>query len=334
VSQSSPWPTVTIHPSQQPDQIEDQVARALKSRRLPAKLHYLTPQQARRWLEVHAAYAPSGAIAGATAGAYGRVFDDLAQRINGRPVQVVSLGCGGGQKDARLLRALDTACCPARYLAVDAGLSLVLIASDAVASAVPACLIRRLVADLDALDDWRDHLERGGERDELQLFCAFGITPNSDADLLIERIARQTVPGDLLLISANIHDPDDPKHCLRAILKQYDNPQTRRWLTTFFADLDWPVTPGQLVFGLHEQESPARISATLTLPRPQATTIGTDTFEVPAGECLQVFFSNRFRPGDLTALLHRHGFSCYHYTETANAAEAVWSAQRISESSR
>ena len=325
------WPEVTIHPSQHPSCLAEQLARALSSRRLPAKFHYLTPQQARRWLRVHAAYAPSGGMLGATTAAYGRLFEDLAQRLAPRPVQVIGLGCGGGQKDALLAKALARAGCALRYLAVDVGLALVLMAADAVASAAPGCKVRRLVADLDELDDWRGFLEQGSERGELQLFCAFGITPNTDADRLLERLAGQSSAGDHLLLSANLYDPGDPLHFLEAILPQYDNAETRRWLTTFFADLDWPVTPEELLFDLREQESPARIAATLTLMQPFEAAIGSVTIAVPQGTCLDVFSSNRFRPGDLTGLLERHGFDPGAHRETATAAEAVWHAERRSQ---
>jgi len=203
------------------------------------------------------------------------------------------------------------------------------MAADAVYSAVPACKARRLVADLDQLDEWRDFVEQGSKCKEVQLYCAFGVTPNTDAHWLVRWLARESAAGDHLLISANLYDPDDPEHSLPAILPQYDNPETRRWLTTFFTDLDLPVTPDQLEFNLHEQESPARISATLRSRETHAVTIGAEMLEVPSGACFEVFFSNRFRSANLAAMLEDHGFGYTHVTETANAVEAVWHAQRI-----
>lgn len=332
MTESIQWPTVTVHPSQHPDRLEDQIARALRSRRLPAKLHYLTPQQARRWLAVHAAYAPSAGAVASTTAAYSRLFQDLAQRLAGRPVQIISLGCGGGQKDALLARALHRAGCSLRYLAVDAGQSLVLIAADAVSNAAPVRMVRRLIADLDELDEWRDFVEQGGESGEVQLFCAFGVTPNADADRLIAWLARQSLAGDHLLVSANLYDPGDPTHCLQAILPQYDNPETRLWLATFFSDLDWPVTSGQFVFHFQEQASPARICATLTIPQATVVSMDATRIEVPRGACFEVFFSNRFRPADLTAMLRRHGCGRSYYLETAISEEAVWHAEQIQSS--
>jgi hypothetical protein len=52
---------------------------------------------------------------------------------------------------------------------------------------------------------------------------------------------------------------------------------------------------------------------------------------VPQGACLDVFFSNRFRPADLTGLLERHGFDRGASKETATSAEAVWHAERRSQ---
>jgi len=89
------------------------------------------------------------------------------------------------------------------------------------------------------------------------------------------------------------------------------------------------VTPEQLVFEIREQESPARLSATLTLSQTQVVSIDTAVFEIPAGTCSDVFFSNRFRPAGLTARLDRHGFGRSYYTETAVMAQAVWHAERL-----
>gem|GEM_PF-4952006 len=89
------------------------------------------------------------------------------------------------------------------------------------------------------------------------------------------------------------------------------------------------MTPEQLVFEIQEQESPARLSATLTLLQTQVVSIDTAAFEIPAGTCLDMFFSNRFRPANLTARLDRHGFGRSYYTETAAMVEAVWHAERI-----
>jgi len=75
---------------------------------------------------VQVAYTPSGGVA--TTAAHRRLFRDLAQQLAERSVQLVSLGCGGGQKDAPLAAALGLAGYRLRYLAV-----------DAVADAAPAC---------------------------------------------------------------------------------------------------------------------------------------------------------------------------------------------------
>jgi len=50
--------------------------------------------------------------------------------------------------------------------------------------------VRRLVADFDELDEWRDFIQHGGEHGEIQLFCALGITPNTDKERLIARLAH------------------------------------------------------------------------------------------------------------------------------------------------
>jgi hypothetical protein len=43
------------------------------------------------------------------------------------------------------------------------------------------------------------------------------------------------------------------------------------------------------------------------------------------GETFEAFFSNRFRPADLTALLEQHGFYGVVHTETLPDQEGIWS---------
>ena len=51
--------TLTVHDSQYPDRVAEQLRRSLRTRQLPGKFLYDSPAQAQRWLAYHQAYTPS-----------------------------------------------------------------------------------------------------------------------------------------------------------------------------------------------------------------------------------------------------------------------------------
>ena len=51
--------TLTVHDSQYPDRVAEQLRRGLRTRKLPGKFLYDSPAQAQRWLAYHQAYSPS-----------------------------------------------------------------------------------------------------------------------------------------------------------------------------------------------------------------------------------------------------------------------------------
>jgi uncharacterized SAM-dependent methyltransferase len=252
------------------------------------------------------------------------LFDRLAADLAGRPVQLVSVGCGSGAKDAMLAAALDAAGGEVRYVAVDAGLAMVLMACDEVTTAVPRTPVTRLVADLDALDEWLPFLDMQRQPGEVRVLCAFGVVPNTEPQSLLRRLAAALMPDDRLLLSGNLYDPTDPASDLAAISTQYDNAETRNWLRTVFTDLDWEVEPGQLEFYLENGTSPARIGARLTLDRTLRAMVAGNEVTVPGGSTLEVFFSNRFRLEALTEMVAACGLRTVERVETAPREEAVW----------
>ena len=99
--------TLTFHESQYPEQVALQCRQGLRARRLPGRLLYDSPAQAQRWLAYHQACSPSRTEPELLA-LYERSFQAALGALPGRPLHYVSLGCGGGNKDALFVRrALD-----------------------------------------------------------------------------------------------------------------------------------------------------------------------------------------------------------------------------------
>ena len=69
------------------------------------KFHYDSVKQTQKWLALHQAYSPARNDADCRA-IYDRAFKAAAAKIKSKRVHVIGLGCGGGQKDTRLLKLL------------------------------------------------------------------------------------------------------------------------------------------------------------------------------------------------------------------------------------
>src|SRR5438270_7296115 len=96
---------VTIHLSQFPDQVRRDLLQSLRSLQVNHKFHYDSIKQTQKWLALHQALSPSRTDADCAA-AYDRSFTEVAARIRSERVHLIGLGCGGGQKDARLLKLI------------------------------------------------------------------------------------------------------------------------------------------------------------------------------------------------------------------------------------
>src|SRR5579859_2513760 len=121
---------VIIHPSQFPEAVRRDLLESLRSRQVNHKFHYDSVKQTQKWLALHQAHSPSRNDADCAA-TYDSSFAGAAERIDAKLVRVVGLGCGGGQKDARLLRLLRSGVRQASYTPSDVSTAMVLVAREA-----------------------------------------------------------------------------------------------------------------------------------------------------------------------------------------------------------
>ena len=99
---------VTIHRSQFPESVRSDLLESLRSRRVNHKFHYDSIKQTQKWLRLHEAYSPSRNDPDCSTTSE-RGFAAAVERIPSQQVHLIGLGCGGGQKDARLLKLLQKA---------------------------------------------------------------------------------------------------------------------------------------------------------------------------------------------------------------------------------
>ncbi len=150
---------VMIHSSQFPDQVRRDLLDSLRRRQINHKFHYDSLKQSRKWLALHEACSPARTGADVLA-IYDQSFTAIASQLGAARVHVVGLGCGGGQKDTRLLGLLQAAGKQLHYTAVDVSVPLVLTARQAALASVPDVNCSALVCDLGTASDLPEVLER------------------------------------------------------------------------------------------------------------------------------------------------------------------------------
>src|SRR5436853_2452893 len=96
---------VAIDASQFPERVRQDLLISIRTRQVNHKFHYDSVKQTQKWLALHQAYSPSRTDDNCAA-TYDLSFAGAAKRIDQEAVHLIGLGCGGGQKDTRLLRLL------------------------------------------------------------------------------------------------------------------------------------------------------------------------------------------------------------------------------------
>src|ERR1022692_2297544 len=126
----SPCVQVAIHPSQFPENIRRDLLASLRSRRVNHKFHYDSVRQTQKWLALHQVYSPARNDENCRA-IYEHAFEAAAAKIKTKCVHVIGLGCGGGQKDTRLLKLLKGGGKKIFYTPCDVSSAMVLVARQA-----------------------------------------------------------------------------------------------------------------------------------------------------------------------------------------------------------
>jgi L-histidine N-alpha-methyltransferase len=320
--------TVEIHPSQFPERVRAELLESLRLRRINHKFHYDSVKQTMQWLALHQAYAPSRSDAECAA-MYVRCFDDVLIRIPARRVHLVGLGCGGGQKDTRLIRGLRENNRDVYYTPLDVSAAMVLVARDAALQVIPPFRCLPFVCDLAIAEDLPEHLGQrsgafGGEQGVTRLFTFFGMIPNFEPQVILPRLTKLIAPGDYLLFSANLAPGDDYATGVLRVLPLYDNALTREWLMTFLLDLGVERTDGESRITIEDIGELKRIAAYFQFNRSREVQVDTERFVFCAGDSIQLFFSYRHTPGLVRSLLGKHGLQVLEQWIAPSGEEGVF----------
>ena len=344
---------VAIHSSQFPENVRRDLLESLRTRRVNHKFHYDSVKQTQKWLALHRAYSPTRNDADCRA-VYEKSFEAAAARIKTKSVHVVGLGCGGGQKDTRLLKLLKARGREILYTPCDVSAAMVLTARQTALTVVPEENCFPFVCDLATAGDLPAVLDSRITHHASRIVTFFGMIPNFEPGQILPKLASLVRPKDFLLFSANLAPGKNYAAGVEKVLPQYDNPLTRDWLMTFLLDLGVERNDGEIHFKTETcssrcEKAPTfrsisakkkqrlltssptmeafelkRIVAGFQFTRSRRIEVDNEVFGFRARDTIRLFFSYRYTPLLVRKLLGRHGLEVREQWITKSEEEGVF----------
>lgn len=314
---------VAIHASQFPEQVRQDLLDSLRTRAVNHKFHYDSVKQTQKWLALHQAFSPSRNDADCT-DTYDRAFEAATAELKAAKIHLIGLGCGGGQKDTRLLELLKRRNKEISYTPCDVSTAMVLTARQTALAVLPESNCFPLVCDLLRADD----LPAALAAHHPALFTFFGMIPNFEPETILPKLAGLIDHHDTLLFSANLAPGPDYDAGVSTILPQYDNTLTRDWLMTFLFDLGVKTPDGKLRFVIEEMNGLKRVAAYFEFARARTISVEDQAFNFQPTDKIRLFFSYRYTPTLVRNVLAKHGLAIVDQWITKSEEEGVFLCRR------
>lgn len=316
--------SVAIHPSQFPENVRRDLVESLRSRQVNHKFHYDSIKQTQKWLALHQAYSPSRTDADCAA-IYDKSFVGAASQMDSRQIHLIGLGCGGGQKDSRLLKLLKEQGTEVSYTPSDVSVAMVLVARQTAIATVPDTNCFPFVCDLASADDLGE-IFSNVDPHAARLLTFFGMIPNFEPQMILPKLANLMRADDYLLFSANLVPENDYSAGLEKILPLYDNDLTRDWLQSFLTDLGLEKNSGEMRFAIEEIADTGlkRVAAHFHFTEPRTLELPEEKFHFHPGESVRLFFSYRHTPERIVRLLGTYGIDVLDQWIAASGEEGVF----------
>jgi uncharacterized SAM-dependent methyltransferase len=318
---------ISIHESQFPDSIRRDLLQSLRARKINHKFHYDSVKQAQKWLALHQIYSPSRNDKNVHA-IYEQCFEAAAE-IKSKSIHVIGLGCGGGQKDARLLKLLKSRSREIFYTPCDVSTAMVLTARQTALAVLPKKNCFPFVFDLATADDLPIVLKSRLAPRASRLITFFGMIPNFEPHEILPKLASLIRPKDFLLFSANLSPGENYAAGMKRILPQYDNFPTRDWLMTFLLNLGIEKSDGGLKFAVETGGfGLKRLVARFSLSRARQIKVDDKNFKFRRGESIRLFFSYRYTPERVCNILAKFGLEVCGQWIAKSGEEGVFLCRR------
>jgi uncharacterized SAM-dependent methyltransferase len=315
---------ITIHKTQFPENVRRDLFESLRSRRINHKFHYDSVKQTQKWLALHQAYSPARNDENVRT-IYDQSFQTAAAKIKSKGVHVIGLGCGGGQKDSRLLKLLKARGCEIFYTPCDVSTAMALVARQAALKVLPDKDCFPFVCDLATANNLQKLLVTR----HLSLVTFFGMIPNFEPQEILPKLAALIRPKDFLLFSANLAPGKDYLAGMKRIQPQYDNTLTRGWLMTFLLDLGIKKRDGKLRFEITSGDfGLERFVANFHFKRARQIEVEGEVFRFQSRDSIRLFFSYRYTPERVEKILSRFGLEVCERWIAQSGEEGVFLVRR------
>jgi uncharacterized SAM-dependent methyltransferase len=325
--------TVLVHESEFPEANMELLKRGLKERDMSAKFLYQSHAQTARWLALHRAYSPALLDQDCT-----RIYEEAFDRATGLATEalahVASIGCGSGQKDTQLLRALRQQGKTVLYTPVDTSLAMVLTAQTTARSALRGLQCHPLVLDLPACTTM-PALLKGGDPVGSQRFMLFlGMLHTFEAREVLPRLVNAVRSQDLFVVSANMAPENGYDEAMERILPQYDNALTQEWLWGALLELGFRREDGAIKVRVVKGEKELkRFEARFEAGRDCEVSVGGELFGFKQGESMRLFFSYRYHPRMVESTLRDFEIEVMERWVTRSEEEGVFLCKRAGKGS-
>lgn len=319
---------IAMHASQFPENVRRDLLASLRARRVNHKFHYDSLKQTQQWLALHQIYSPSRNDVDCAA-VYDRAFAGTVRQIKAKRVHLIGLGCGGGQKDARLLKLVKAGGKGISYTPCDVSTPMVLVARQAALKILPEGNCFPFVCDLASATGLPAAFDSQIPPHASRIITFFGLIPNFEPQTILPKLASLIRPQDYLLFSANLAPGENYAAGVAKVLPQYDNPPTHDWLMTFLLDLGVERSDGELRFKIEAGGGGLkRIVARFHFTRARRIQIEAEKFEFRRGGSIRLFFSYRYTPGRIRQQFGRHGLEVLDQWITESGEEGVFLLRR------
>lgn len=325
ITEVEPPVDVTIHPSRFPERTRAAYLESFRTRRMNHQFHYESEKQAQQWLALHEAYSPARTDADCLQ-TYDRAFAETTKSIQAAEIALISIGCGGGQKDFALLKTFSAL--KLLYVPSDVSLPLSLTAHLRVTSSLDVSS-KPLVIDLAAAADFPELLNQFVPKTAMRVIAFFGMLPNFEPEQALRPLAAALRTDDALLISANLAPGAAYSAGVKNVLPLYDNELTRRWLATSLLDAGLEIAPADIDLSIESSSDLLRIEANYRFRKAQHITIDREEFNYAAGEEFRLFFSYRHTPDRLRNLLAQYRIEISQQWITASGQEGIFLCRKV-----
>jgi len=299
-----------IHPDLNEQTLERERILCLKQGKVDPKFHYETQKQSDLWLKVHEQFAPPTDVSSL----YQEAGQFLFGLIKPKASTLLSLGCGGGEKDITILRKLPL---DVNFIPTDISIPLL----QAVAQRAKREGLRvgsPLAFNIFSTENIRNFI--GPHLSRQNIFTSFGLIPNFHPQEILPTIHSLLQPEDYLLFSANL-----APRGIDEILPQYNNQPTKDWLAEFLQRFG--EAKGQITISTTREEQLDFISARFIFSATSILATGGKEFVFEPGEQIDLFTSYRYTKDSIKRIFSEHHIEVAKEFISQNGEDGVFVCQ-------